>query len=292
MTDKSYQECRLCGRACRKDRSVSEGFCREGDALRVGYIGLHNGEEPCLTGKNGSGTVFFTGCSLQCAYCQNYQLSRSLSGCEMSSHELASRFLKLQEKGAANINLVTAGHFIPTVIEALEDARERGLFLPVVFNGSAFEAPEALEALLPYVDVFLPDFKTLSSEFSRDFFHTSHYPLTAKESLEVMLRKGPPVFDGESLVQGVLVRHLVIPGFIEETFDVLDYLASVLKNRGLLSLMFQYTPIDIPGEESISDHDKIGSGVAHIEHHIILIVIAPDRITKDCQEGRCVWLDR
>lgn len=200
--------CQLCPRKCRADRKMGErGFCGESSKIRLARAALHYWEEPCISGKSGSGAVFFTGCSLRCVFCQNTHIARGEIGKEVSQERLSEIFLELQDKGANNINLVTAGHFLPAVIPALKKAKDEGLTIPIVYNTSAYESVESIRALDGLVDIYLPDFKYVSSDLSIRYSHASDYFETAAASIEEMVRqtKTPEFYrkysrDGESRV--------------------------------------------------------------------------------------------
>ena len=243
--------CRLCPRACGVDRAAGElGFCGQGSEIRVARAALHFFEEPPISGTRGSGTVFFEGCSLRCVFCQNHQISRSQGvGRILSVEELADTFLSLQKKGAHNINLVTPTHFSSQIALALEACRDR-LFIPVVYNSSGYESVEALRRLDGLVDVYLPDFKYVSSELSARYSSAPDYFEVATDALREMFRQVGPIrfaVDEESgcelLQKGVVVRHLVLPGCRRDSMAVLSHLATLLpKESFLISLMSQYTP--------------------------------------------------
>jgi putative pyruvate formate lyase activating enzyme len=254
-----YSRCLLCPRACgvdrlaerpatggpageREERSGGRGFCREGVAVRAAWAGLHFGEEPPLTGSGGSGTIFFTGCTLKCRYCQNDQLSRSLVGRELSAGELAQLMLALQAAGAANINLVTGSHFAPGIAAAAELARGLGLAIPLLWNSSGYESRFTLELLAPWIEAWLPDCKTLDPELSRRLMGAPDYPEVVREALRFMVEARSLRFEGERLRQGVIVRHLVLPGYPESSRGVLAWFREHLYGRALLSVMVQYTP--------------------------------------------------
>jgi putative pyruvate formate lyase activating enzyme len=239
-----YNNCVLCPRSCQVNRLEGQrGYCGETAGIRVAWAGLHRGEEPSLIGGNGSGTVFFTGCTLKCDSCQNCQLSAQGLGTEVSIGRLQEMMLRVQEQGAANINLVTATHFAPSVVESVSGARTRGLSIPVVWNSSGYEHVSTLELLEQSVDVYLPDCKTLDSDLSRALMGAADYPVVVQPALRKMVRDKSLTVEKGQLRQGVLVRHLVLPGLLWQTRQVLEWFALHLKNRALLSLMFQYTPV-------------------------------------------------
>lgn len=190
-----YQNCYLCHRACGINRTIQTGYCKMPDTLSAARAALHFWEEPCISGDAGSGTVFFSGCSLRCVYCQNHSIAAGSIGKQISTNRLAEIFLELQEKGAVNINLVTPTHFIPSIISALDTARQQGLSLPVVYNTGNYETIDALKALEGYVDIYLPDFKYWSSELSKMYSNAPDYAVHACENIAEMYRQtGEPVF--------------------------------------------------------------------------------------------------
>ena len=244
-----YRNCRLCPRDCRVDRAAGRpGFCGEGARPRLAWAGLHRGEEPPLVGAHGSGTVFFTGCTLRCSFCQNRQISREGMGRDVAEEELADIFLELERAGAANLNLVTGTPFLPSIEAAVAGARRRGLALPVVWNSSGYETAAAVERLARFVDVFLPDLKTLDPEVARLYFHAPDYPEVAARAVRAMAEAAPAGWDGDQMRRGMILRHLVLPGYLEASRAVLDFYNAHLRERALLSLMVQYIP-PCPGAE-------------------------------------------
>ncbi|MBO4289968.1 MAG: radical SAM protein [Lachnospiraceae bacterium] len=238
--------CRLCPRMCGVDRTAGQtGFCGCTDQVRIARAALHFYEEPCISGTRGAGTVFFTGCTLRCVYCQNAQISRRPVGRAVSVPELAEIFLDLQEQGAHNIDLVTPTQFSPQIASAVELAREKKLVIPIVYNTSGYERPEVLEALADTVDVWMPDFKYWKSETAAALSAAPDYPEAAKAALAEMVRQQPKlIYDEDGLLQkGVLVRILVLPGHVKEAVSILRYLAETYEDRILISLMSQYTPM-------------------------------------------------
>jgi putative pyruvate formate lyase activating enzyme len=195
-----------------------------------------------VTGRGGSGAIFFTGCTLKCRYCQNDQLSRSGLGAELDPGELARLMLRLQAEGAENINLVTGSHFAPGIVEAARLAVQRGLTIPLLWNSSGYESLAALQLLAPWVRVWLPDCKTLDPELARGLMGAPDYPQVVREALAFMVEARPLGWQGERLRQGVIVRHLVLPGHPGSTREVLAWFRERLYGRALLSLMVQYTP--------------------------------------------------
>lgn len=238
-------ECRLCPRECRVDRREGRrGACRAGARPVVAKACLHHGEEPPISGTSGSGTVFFSHCSLRCAFCQNHPISQGGEGREISIDRLAAIFLEHQARGAHNVNLVSPSHFLPQVGEALSLARQRGLKVPVVWNSNGYESVAALAKLEGLVDVYLPDFKYADEVLAGRLSGVPDYPVRAAEALREMARQvGEAEFDGEGLVRrGLIIRHLVLPGEPANTRRVLDWIRSNLPDGVYVSLMAQYTP--------------------------------------------------
>ena len=242
--DFDVTHCTLCPRSCGVDRTQRAGLCGGRDTVRAARAALHFWEEPCISGAKGSGTVFFSGCPLHCRFCQNGVISAKLTGMDISTERLTDIFLALQEQGAHNINLVTAGHFLPWVIPALEAAKPR-LCIPVVYNSGGYELAETLRALDGLVEIYLPDFKFFDSETARSYANAPDYPEIAEAALAEMLRQtGEPVLQDGLLQRGCIVRHLVLPGHRHESIALLRHLAERFGTAVfLLSLMAQYTPM-------------------------------------------------
>jgi putative pyruvate formate lyase activating enzyme len=249
MEDRSlslYKSCELCPRNCGVDRLADKaGFCGETAALRIAAALLHFGEEPPLVGKGGSGTIFVSGCNLGCAFCQNYQISQGEErngvkqgalGKIVSTEDFAFICAALRDKGAENINIVTGSHAIPAIIEGIRAARKKDVRLPVLWNSSAYESLRALELLREHVDIYLPDLKTLDGGIAAKFFNAPDYPQTAVAAILKMA-------DMAKAREKVIVRHLILPGYHESTREVLRWFAQNVKDRAMLSLMTQYTPV-------------------------------------------------
>lgn len=239
-----YTSCSLCPRECGADRRTHYGFCRCGDQIKVARAALHFWEEPCISGQNGSGTVFFSGCTLRCCYCQNYRISSGCFGKEISAHRLSEIFLELQNKGAHNINLVTPTQYLPGILTAL-DAVKGKLHIPVVYNCGGYEKVETVRRLKDYVDVFLPDIKYYDKGLSQKFSGAADYFTVASAAVQEMIAQtGGPVFNQDGILQrGVLVRHMVLPGCREDSIRILRWMKENLpEGKYLISLMSQYTP--------------------------------------------------
>ena len=243
-----FANCNLCPRRCGADRTSGRtGFCRMSDRPLVNLIKLHYGEEPVLSGKNGSGTVFFEGCSLGCVYCQNHTISRGPTGCgtEMDKDALSDTYLRLQEQGAHNINLVTPMHFAPVIADSIAKARSSGLTIPVAVNCSGYDLVPTLRLFDGLVDIYMPDMKYFSPKFSSEYSKAPDYFSVCCSAIDEMFRQtGEPVLDSDGLIRkGVIVRHLILPGGLFDSKHVLDYLTSRYGNRIYISLMSQYTPM-------------------------------------------------
>ena len=247
MSAPEYARCELCPRRCRVDRSKSRGFCGQSDEPMLARAALHMWEEPCISGEEGSGTVFFCGCTLGCAYCQNADISRSGSerGKAVSSEEMSEIFLRLQREMANNINLVTPTMFTPHIIEAVALSRSKGLKIPIVYNTSGYERAEVISRLAGTIDVWLPDFKYLSPDLSEKYSRAADYPESAKSALREMVRlSGGCRFDSRGIMtRGVIVRQLLLPGQLKESKRVIGYLFGEYGNDVYYSLMSQYTPV-------------------------------------------------
>ena len=241
----AYENCRLCPRACGVNRCERNGFCGESSVLRAARASLHMWEEPPLSGKTGSGTVFFSGCNLGCIFCQNHEIAHENKGVEISPERLAEIFLELQEKGAANVNLVTAVHFTPHIVLALDRAKAQGLSIPIVYNSSGYESVDTLKRLDGYIDVYLPDYKYRDPNLARSFSGAYNYPKIAEKAIEEMVSQiGDCRFDENGMMErGVIVRHLVLPKHTDDSMAVLAYLHETYGDRIYISIMSQYTPV-------------------------------------------------
>lgn len=242
-----YQSCTLCPRNCKVDRSAGRtGYCGMPETIQVARASLHMWEEPCISGTSGSGTVFFTGCNLKCVFCQNHAIAVGHKGRSVSQTQLSDLFLMLQEKGAHNINLVTPSHYIPGIAKALELSKSHGLTIPVVYNTGGYDSVSSLKLLDGLVDIYLPDFKYVSSSLSQKYSHAADYYEVTKLSLAEMYRQvGNPVFDesGDLMRKGIVVRHLLLPGCLEDSKAVIRYLHTTYGDRIFISIMNQYTPL-------------------------------------------------
>lgn len=236
---KEYENCTLCPRNCGVNRRRGQvGFCGLTDSVKIARAALHYWEEPELSQDAGSGAIFFTGCNLRCIYCQNHDISSDNNGYEISVEQLAREYIRLQEEGALNINLVTAAMHVPRVIMALDMAKGLGLNIPVVYNSSGYESIKTLKMLEGYVDIYLPDLKYLNSALAEELSNVKDYPEVAMAALDEMYRQK----------KIMIVRHLVLPGHTKESMEVIKYLYETYGDDICISIMSQYTPI-----ESLSD---------------------------------------
>ena len=270
------RDCTLCPRRCHVDRTAGQtGYCGAGALPKAARAALHFWEEPCISGSTGSGAVFFSGCSLQCVYCQNYDISVRNFGKVLSVRRLSQIFLELQEKGAANINLVTACHFLPQVCLALAEAKKTGLRIPIVYNSSGYEAVSSLRLLEGLIDIYIPDLKYCSPQLAALYSRAADYFETAAAAISEMFRQvGTPLFDSRTglMRRGLIVRHLLLPGHAGDSKKILRYLHCTYGNDIYVSILNQYTPLkhaaEFPGldrritpeeyERILSFADRIG----------------------------------
>ena len=262
-----YAHCLLCPRQCAVDRLAKKtGVCGQTDEIKIARAALHMWEEPCISGSRGSGAVFFSGCALHCVFCQNANIANGDTGKVISMERLAEIFLELQEQGANNINLVTAGQFVPGIKAALELAKGKGLILPIVYNSSAYESVETIRSLDGYVDVYLPDLKYMDTTISEKYSHAPDYFVRASAAIEEMVRQtGTLCFIDEQtkssqlnvaeyqlrseagehllMTKGVIVRHLLLPGCTSDSKAVIRYLIKTYGEQIFISIMNQYTPM-------------------------------------------------
>ncbi|MCL2441401.1 MAG: radical SAM protein [Treponema sp.] len=243
-----YKKCILCPRNCKVNRTNGEiGACGETNRLRIGSAVIHKGEEPPLVGFGGSGTIFITGCNLGCSFCQNYQVSQGNAGSislgrDVSPEEFASICAALQDKGAENINIVTGSHVVPSLIEGFNAARKIGVLIPILWNSSGYDGILSLELLKDHVDIYLPDLKTLDSEIAGKYFKAPDYPEAAKAAILKMIEMVHEK-NIEDAQEKIIIRHLVLPGYLDSTRNVFKWFAENIKDKAMLSLMTQYTPI-------------------------------------------------
>ncbi|MDR0909389.1 MAG: radical SAM protein [Spirochaetaceae bacterium] len=238
-----YSNCVICPRKCAVDRQRKIGLCGESSELRLAFAGIHKGEEPPITGKGGSGTIFVSGCNLRCVFCQNRQISQDGIGRPVSADEFSKITLELQKQGAENINIVTGTHQSLLLIDYIKEAKRQGLHLPVLWNSSAYESIETIKQLDTVIDMYLPDLKTLDSSIATQFFHAEDYPGVASTAILQMIHSSKPV----------IIRHLALPGYLPATYEVLKWYKQYCDGKAQLSLMTQYTPVHIAGNLTTND---------------------------------------
>ena len=259
-----YENCLLCPRKCGINRRTGQtGVCGVSSEIKVARAALHYWEEPCISGKRGSGAVFFSGCSLHCVFCQNREISDGKVGKVISKERLSDIFMELADKGANNINLVTPGQYIPDIVWAVNDAKSRGMKLPIIYNTSGYENVTDLKLLEGIVDVYLPDFKYMDSTLSARYSRAKDYPSVAKKALSEMVRQQPDVVidDATGLIQkGVIVRQLLLPGHVNDAKAVLKYLYDTYHDHVYISMMSQFTPI------ALKDYPEINRTVTKREY--------------------------
>lgn len=259
-----YENCLLCPRKCGINRRTGQtGVCGVSSEIKVARAALHYWEEPCISGKRGSGAVFFSGCSLHCVFCQNREISDGKAGKVISKERLSDIFIELADKGANNINLVTPGQYIPDIVWAVNDAKSRGMKLPIIYNTSGYENVTELKLLEGIVDVYLPDFKYMDSTLSARYSRAKDYPSVAKQALSEMVRQQPDVVidDATGLIQkGVIVRQLLLPGHVNDAKAVLKYLYDTYHDHVYISMMSQFTPI------ALKDYPEINRTVTRREY--------------------------
>lgn len=259
-----YENCLLCPRKCGINRSTGQtGVCGVSSEIKVARAALHYWEEPCISGKRGSGAVFFSGCSLHCVFCQNREISDGKAGKVISKERLSDIFIELADKGANNINLVTPGQYIPDIVWAVNDAKSRGMKLPIIYNTSGYENVTELKLLEGIVDAYLPDFKYMDSTLSAMYSRAKDYPSVAKQALSEMVRQQPDVVidDATGLIQkGVIVRQLLLPGHVNDAKTVLKYLYDTYHDHVYISMMSQFTPI------ALKDYPEINRTVTKREY--------------------------
>lgn len=259
-----YENCLLCPRKCGINRSTGQtGVCGVSSEIKVARAALHYWEEPCISGKRGSGAVFFSGCSLHCVFCQNREISDGKAGKVISKERLSDIFMELADKGANNINLVTPGQYIPDIVWAVNDAKSRGMKLPIIYNTSGYENVTDLKLLEGIVDVYLPDFKYMDSTLSARYSRAKDYPSVTKQALSEMVRQQPDVVidDATGLIQkGVIVRQLLLPGHVNDAKAVLKYLYDTYHDHVYISMMSQFTPI------ALKDYPEINRTVTRREY--------------------------
>ena len=237
-------KCNLCERKCNVDRNIKTGFCNANNKIKIAKYMLYHYEEPCISGKNGSGTIFFSNCNLKCIYCQNYEISTEEYGKEISIEDFANICLELQDKKAENINLVTPGHFANLIKKGLILAKEKGLTIPIVYNTNSYETVETIKSLNGLIDIYLPDFKYYDDKLAIKYSKAPKYRETAQIAIEEMYKQvGKPVIEKGIIKKGVIIRHLILPSLTDDSKKIINYLYTKYKNNIYYSIMNQYTPM-------------------------------------------------
>ena len=242
---KELNSCTICPHNCKININNGQiGRCRRGDKVKIALASVHNYEEPCISDKNGSGTIFFSNCNLSCIYCQNYKISQLGKGYELSVEELANIMLKQQEKGVNNINLVTPTMYVYQIIEAIKIARKRGLKIPIIYNTNGYENVKTIQHLNGYVDIYLPDLKYYSNEISKKYSKIDNYFKYATEAIKEMYKQvGSPIFDENGIIKkGLIIRHLVLPNHLQNSKHILKWIKENMPEDTYVSVMAQYFP--------------------------------------------------
>lgn len=269
-------KCEICPFRCKVNRlSGQVGRCGCGDKIRVAKYQLHYFEEPCISGKSGSGTVFFSNCNFKCIFCQNYKISQEGKGNEVTIEELADIFLKLQKEGANNINLVTPTMYTYQIIEAIKIARMKGLNLPIIYNSNGYENVETLRDLRGYVDVYLPDLKYYADELAVKYSKAPNYfRIATKAILKMIDQVGLPEFDENGMIKkGVIIRHLVLPGHIQNSKHILKWLKENVEGKAYVSVMAQYFPTYKAKEDEYLNRKLTRKEYSEIEQYLYLLDI-------------------
>ena len=269
-------KCEVCPFKCKVNRIEKNiGRCGCDDKVKIAMYSLHNFEEPCISGKNGSGTVFFSNCNLQCIYCQNYKISQEHKGYEISIEELANIFIEQQEAGANNINLVTPTMYAYQIIEAIKIAKNNGLKIPIIYNTNSYENVETIKALKGYIDVYLPDLKYYNNEIAIKYSKAPNYFKIATDAiLEMINQVGSPKFDENGIIKnGVIIRHLVLPGHILNSKHILKWLKENVEGKAMVSIMAQYFPTYKAKEDKYLNRKLTKKEYEEIEEYLYLLNI-------------------
>ena len=238
------EKCTICPHKCGIDRTKNPGRCKSTDKIKIALYSIHNFEEPCISGNNGSGTIFFSNCNMNCVYCQNYEISQLGKGKEITIEELADIMLEQQEKGVENINLVTPTSYALHIIKAIEIAKSKGLHIPIVYNTNGYESIETLQLLDGYIDIYLPDLKYYYNELGQEFSNVKNYFEIATKAIKEMYRQvgSPQLNENGIMKKGLMIRHLVLPNNIENSKKVLKWIKENIDNNVYVSIMAQYFP--------------------------------------------------
>lgn len=272
--NKELECCTICPHNCKINRTKNPGRCKSTDKIKIALYSIHNFEEPCISGKKGSGTIFFSNCNMNCVFCQNYEISQQGKGREISIDELASIFIKQQEKDVENINLVTPTSYVPQIIEAIKIARNDGLKLPIVYNTNGYEKVETLKMMEGYIDIYLPDFKYSDNELAKRLSKVDNYFEIVTEALKEMYRQtGKSIFNDDGIMQkGMIIRHLVLPNHILNSRRVLKWINENMHDV-YVSVMAQYFPTYKAKEDEYLNRKLTRKEYSEIEQYLYLLDI-------------------
>lgn len=264
------EQCSICPRECKANRTKAKGYCGCKDKIKIALVSIHNYEEPCISGKNGSGTVFFSNCNLKCMYCQNYEISQLGKGKEITVEQLAKIFLSQQEKKVNNINLVTPSMYVYQIIEAIKIAKANGLNIPIIYNTNGYEKVETLKLLEGYIDIYLPDLKYYSNELAIKYSNADNYFEIATKAIKEMIKQvGTPIFNEEGIIQkGVIIRHLVLPNHIQNSKHILKWIEQNLPKDIYVSVMAQYFPTYRAKEDKLLNRKLNKKEYTQIENYL------------------------
>lgn len=268
------KNCKICPHKCGIDRLDGKiGRCKCDDKVKIALASLHFFEEPCISGKNGSGTVFFSNCNLNCIYCQNYEISQQSKGKEIAIEHLADIFIKQQNKGANNINLVTPTMYVPQIIKAIKIAKINGLKIPIIYNSNGYENVETIKLLKGYIDVYLPDFKYYSNELGKKYSNIDNYFEIATSAIKEMYNQvGTSEFDENGLIKkGVIIRHLILPNHMQNTKNILKWIKENMPNDVYVSVMAQYFPTYKAKEEGLLNRKITHKEYNEIEKYLFML---------------------
>lgn len=267
-------ECNVCPHKCKVNRLEGKlGRCKCNDKIKIALVSTHMYEEPCISGTNGSGTIFFSNCNLSCKFCQNYEISQLGKGYEITIEELASIMIKQQEAGVHNINLVTPTMYAYQIIEAIKIARKNGLNIPIIYNSNGYENVETIKALKGYIDVYLPDLKYYSNEIAVKYSKAPNYfEIASKAILEMINQVGEPIFDEDGMIKkGVMIRHLVLPNHIQNSKNVLKWIKENIPEKIYIDVMAQYFPTYKAKEDELINRKLTKREYKEIENYFYLL---------------------
>lgn len=273
---KELEECKICPHQCMVNRNIGiKGRCKSNDKIKIALASIHQYEEPCISGENGSGTIFFTNCNLNCIYCQNYEISQQEKGKEITIKQLADIFISQQNKGVNNINLVTPTMYAYQIKEAIQIARKNGLNIPIVYNTNGYESIETLKALEGYIDIYLPDLKYYANELSKKYSNVDNYFEIATKAIKEMNRQvGTAVFEKEKSAQnkimkkGIIIRHLILPNHMQNTKHILKWIKENMPEDTFVSIMAQYFPTYKAKENKLINRKLTKKEYKEIENYL------------------------